>query len=244
MSITQIMPSITVAEFVRKFGYNPDIGVAATAVDITPYGNDYLPSSVVAAEDIDITSASGDDDNDTPAGGGTGARTIVIEGLDSDYKLQSETIALNGTADVNPTLDYIRIHRAYVATAGTGAVNAGNITIDVGGSNTMAQILANRGQTLQAVYTIPANYAGAYLCGFDASVLNKAAAYVNFAIEVRSFGGAWQTKEFVGVSADSPYVKSFMFPSYLAAKADIRLRAIDASGNNLLAAGGFELMLV
>ncbi len=240
MTMVQIAPSTSVADHIRKFGYNPDIDVAVsgTEEDVTPFGDAFFPTAVQDALDIDIVSTSTADDT-----GGTGAITILLQGLDENYMLQTEIVTLDGQTDVHPANDYLRIFRVGVLTAGTGLKNAGTITIDVGGSNVMAQILPNRGKTLQAAYTIPANYKGAYLLKWNASVMSKQAAYVNFAIEVKEFGGAWQTQEFEGASDSSPFFYAFVLPEFYPAKADIRVRGVDSDGDNQIVSAGFELML-
>ena len=76
------------------------------------------------ADRVEVASAS---TADTAAG--TGARTIKVYGLDKDYNPQIETIVMNGQTPVVGTLNFIRVFAAYVATAGTGTVNAGNIHV-------------------------------------------------------------------------------------------------------------------
>lgn len=76
------------------------------------------------ADRVEVASASA---NDTAAG--TGARTIKVYGLDKDYNPLIETITLNGQTPVVGTLNFIRVFAAYVATAGSGGVNAGDIAI-------------------------------------------------------------------------------------------------------------------
>lgn len=132
-----------------KFGYNSAVGASEEDVWLAG-GTKTLLSS---AETMDIASSSA---NDTSAG--TGARTVYIEGLDGDYLAASETVTLNGTSDVTTTNSYIRVHRMYVATAGSGNGAAGTITATASSSAvTQAQMTGEDNQTLQAIYTVPAN---------------------------------------------------------------------------------------
>jgi hypothetical protein len=80
---------------------------------------------------------------------------MTIEGLDSDYLEISETVSLDGTVAVTTTASFFRINRMYCVTAGTGGINAGNITATIGG-NAQAYIEAGEGQTQQTHYTVPA----------------------------------------------------------------------------------------
>lgn len=241
MPLTQMLPLLDWGDHIHKFGYNADVD-ASTGSDediIAAGGEQYFPASVVAAADIDIASSDAADD-----AAGTGARTLFIQGVDADYMLQSEIVELDGTTDVHPTKNYLRIFRAYVVTAGSGGTNAGNIQIDDGAGNVFAYIPAGYGQTLQAAYTIPADYTnGGYMLQWYVAIDSKIAAYVNACIQVREYGGAWQTKEVIGVSADGPLVYTFAIPIHYPAKADIRLRILDASADNLLVSGGFDLLL-
>ena len=135
----------------RKFGQNdavPSTGFEEMWSLGTPR---VLPTSAGA---LSIVSSSTADDE---AAVGTGAWTITVEGLDSNYEEISETISLDGQVAVASVgTDWFRVNRAYNVTAGTGQVNAGNITISIGG-DAQAYIQASEGQTQQTQYTVPAN---------------------------------------------------------------------------------------
>ena len=135
----------------RKFGMNDAVNGSSTLEDCWPPGTiRVLPS---AAAVVAVSSDSPDDDAD-PAG--TGAWTVTIEGLNDNGREISETVSLNGTSTVNTTASFYRINRAYVVTAGTGEVNAGNISMSIGG-DLQAYIEDSEGQTHQTLYTVPSN---------------------------------------------------------------------------------------
>ena len=69
-----------------KFGKNPDVG--NTEETIWDAGGLYSWQS--AAESLEILSSEVAD-----AAAGTGARTVTVKGLDSNYELLSETVTLN-----------------------------------------------------------------------------------------------------------------------------------------------------
>lgn len=107
---------------------------------------------------LEIVSGSASD-----AAAGTGARTVKIWGLNGSYVPVSETVTLNGTNAValaNTSL--IAVNGAEVVTAGSGATNAGAITIrTVSGSTSKAQIPAGTfiiGRSADFLYTVPANF--------------------------------------------------------------------------------------
>jgi hypothetical protein len=104
--------------------------------------------------------------NDTA--NGTGARTIILFGLVSDYTETSETITLNGQTAVTTTTAFLRINNAYVLTAGSSNSAEGNIYIGTGTvtagvpATIYDTIHFNYNARITGSYTIPANHT-AYL---------------------------------------------------------------------------------
>jgi hypothetical protein len=144
---------------VSKFGHIDDLG--SSLEDIWETGGIY--SWPTSASTLEAISTSADDDD-----GGTGAQTIVVEGLDANFDEISETITMNGvSATAATTQSFLRVNRAYVVTTGTyGIGSAGNITIRISSAGatqatinqTTADTIAwDYGQTQLARYTVPAN---------------------------------------------------------------------------------------
>jgi hypothetical protein len=107
--------------------------------------------------------------NDTAAG--TGARTIVVEGLDANYEFISATISMNGTSATTATsLSFLRVFKAYVATSGTApasnaGANIGTITVRRSGAGATQLIIpventVGLGQSAAGRYTVPAGHTG------------------------------------------------------------------------------------
>ena len=68
------------------------------------------------------------------AAAGTGARTVVVEYLNGDLDYSFELVTLNGTTPVNMVATDVRwVQAVHVATVGSGAKAAGNITVTNGG---------------------------------------------------------------------------------------------------------------
>ena len=133
----------------RKFGMN-DAVASGTEEMWSPGAARVLPTSAGA---LSVVSSSTADDS---AAGGTGAWTIMVEGLDSNYEEIAETIVLDGQVAVASVgTDWFRVNRAYNTTAGTGEINAGNISVSIGGA-LQAYIEALEGQTQQTHFTVPA----------------------------------------------------------------------------------------
>ena len=93
------------------------------------------------------------------AAAGTGARTVRIYGLDADWNRQDEEVILDGVTPVNTVGSYLRVFRMRVTSAGAGGINAGLITATAATDATISAAIAiGVGQTLMAVYSVPAGY--------------------------------------------------------------------------------------
>jgi hypothetical protein len=134
----------------RKFGMNNDVPNTGSEHIWPPGTARVLPTSAGA---LSVVSSSTADDS---VAVGTGGWTVQVEGLDSNYVEISESIILDGQTPVaSASSDWFRVNRAYVTTAGTGEVNAGNISISIGGA-LQGYIELLEGQTHQTQYTVPA----------------------------------------------------------------------------------------
>jgi len=143
----------------------------------------------------------------------------------------------------------------YVLTVGTGGVNAGNIWCGSGAvgagvpANKYAAILALRGQTLMATYTIPVasssgqNYIGGQIVRWYATVGAVQSAITTVALETREFGLSWRTRRIHGVSEGGPLDEHMTFGINVGTKTDIRVRVVTNGANNTAIAAGFDLKL-
>jgi hypothetical protein len=117
-----------------------------------------------AAAKVDMTSSNAAD-----AAAGTGARTIRLVGLDANYRLQWEDLALNGQTIAVSLLSYLRLFAAEVLTVGTGGSNAGDIHIvktGTGGTYTagvpgtltsaLCKMLIGVNSAMSGIFTAPA----------------------------------------------------------------------------------------
>ncbi len=139
------------------FGFNPDVDT--TQVSVWP-----LPSLITFPASAIQMTVSSSSANDTSAG--TGARTIVVQGLDANYNEVTETVTMNGQTAVTMAASLIRVNYAYVATAGSGNGAAGDIYIGTGvvtagvPATTYDIIKFDYNNTTTGSYTIPAGYTG------------------------------------------------------------------------------------
>jgi hypothetical protein len=107
-----------------------------------------------------------------------------------------------------------------VATAGSAETNVGNITASIGGQ-AVARVTEGKGQTLMAVYTVPAGYR-AHLLKLQVSLSKNQEA--NAQLRSKSATGAWQVKgEFGTFSAVINY--DYPVPLIFTEKTDIQIRS-------------------
>lgn len=224
-----------------KYGYNPlIINVNETIWD---GGGLYTYPSTAAVRYVSSSSA-----NDASAG--TGARTVYFEGLDANYNEVSETVTLNGQTQVATTKQFLRVHRGYVVTAGSGNTNAGDIYIGTSGatggvptSTFYAKIVAGEGQTLMAVYTIPAGKTLYLNNGTATHGTDTSGAYMTIRFMVREYGGIFRTRTKIDVTG-SEILFPFQYPIKLPEKTDLEVRAICNKNQNNAVSATFEGIII
>ena len=167
---------------------------------------------------------------------------VTIQGLDSDWNFQEEQITITGADQVGTKL-WRRVNRAFV-TSGTATVNVDDIDIEAGaaGGTTVARITADLGQTLMAVYTIPAGYIG-YLYQGTMTVQANADATGFMFIRRNTVGTTFRVGHTFEVGAGSQYDYNFAFPPPIPEKSDIDVRATVRS-NNARVTAAFDILLV
>ena len=216
-------------EHIYKFGQNSVVGNSVETIWQQGGLYSYPPSATTMT-------VSSSDTNDTSAG--TGARTVQIAGLDGDYNEISETITLNGQTAVTTTNYFLRVNRALVLTAGSGGVNAGIIYVGTGTvtlgvpANVYTTINGDgTNQSLQAFWTVPANY-NAYIYQTNISTGNSSntPAVLKTLLVARPYGGVFNTKEII-VLTDGNHLQNYSFPITLTEKTDIEFRAESSSAS-------------
>lgn len=152
---------------IRRFGLNSAVGVSHVMVDELGAAGPYMPSSTVSIEVISS------DVNDTSAG--TGARQVLITGIDSNWQITQAIATMNGTTAVAVAGTWFRVTNVEVISSGTyGPVsnlgsNIGNITVRVAGAGTsFVRINAGNGQSFSSHFCVPVGVTG-YVSGADLS---------------------------------------------------------------------------
>jgi len=219
-----------------KFGNNPDSN--GTLETVWSHSTLYVYPTAATVMKVSSTSA-----NDNIAG--TGARTVLIAGLDADYNEVSEIVILTGQTPVLTTTVFLRVFRAYVVTAGVSNTAAGTIYIGDGvvtagvPASVYAEIPLGENQTLMAMWTVPAGYTFYMYRGSFSAASNNAAQYVLGKFMVRPLGGVFRNA--ADVTANSNVIQyDFEIPLAIPEKADIEARVIALSGTNFYITASFE----
>ena len=214
--------------FVHKFGAVPSVSTNTTGTVWDVNNTIYPWSAWDTAGTITVDRADAGDAN----------KQVTVVGLDSNYNAIQETIILTNATGNASTNSFIRVFRAFII---DGSTNVGLISIKKE-ATTVAAITAGKGQTLMAVYTVPAGYTG-YL--YKGTATAQAGADATGDMFVRYFG---QTSFRVGHSFEvdgdgGQYMYDFTVPLPIPAKSDIDVRVTTRSNNGRYTAA-FDLILI
>jgi hypothetical protein len=145
---------ITGHSVIQVVGFNPDVDTAWEPI----WADGTLTFPTVAV----VMSVSSNNTADTS--NGSGARTVLVSGLDANYNQISETVVLSGTTPVNTTSSYLAINTFAVTSVGANSTASGDIYIGSGtvtaGVPAVKYDFIPQGWDFRqtAVYTVPAGY--------------------------------------------------------------------------------------
>lgn len=219
-------------------GYNSDVDTAWEM--ITPVGNLSYPA---AALQMTVSSADADDTS-----AGTGARTVLITGLDANYAVISETVTMNGQTAVTTTNSFLRINAMLVTTAGTSLANEGIIYI---GSGTVTSgvpatiynvIAAGFNNSTSSQYTVPAGFTGYLAVARIGLAQDSGTTLITARTRFVGTNGIALTGPVI-VTNNGISTIDFPYPIAIAEKTRIQGEAIGGAADNE-AAGFFELVLI
>ena len=166
---------------------------------------------------------------------------VTVQGLDANWAYQTEDITITGADQVGTKL-WRRVNRAFI-THPTIQTNTGNIDIEAGaaGGTTVARISAGLGQTLMAVYTVPAGYIG-YLYQGTMTIQEGGDATGYMYIRRNGQGTNFRVGHTFEVG-NSAYNYKFSVPPAIPEKSDIDVRAFVRANNSRVTAS-FDILLV
>ncbi len=241
-------------------------GSAVNDILLNDTNGDFGYVTAVAAEQLTVTSMTPDGDSPgnanvagnsyrvvTPAS--TGMAVIKLHKyLDADFAEQNEFIIMNGASNVATSIA-TRITRMFGVLSGTGLTNAGNITATARTDSTVtAQINAGQGQTLMAVFTIPAGRRG-YMFNKPYASINRqggtGGAMADVVLRARANANIstspWRTRHYWGLAVDGTSISDgpqFKPPKKFGPITDIVLRVDHVTDNDTDISGGFDLVMI
>ena len=227
-------------EHLDKFGACPAVTTSFETVwergGLYPWPATPQQYAVSSSAAIDSVSASG-------------AQVMRLFGLDSDYLEAQEDITLNGQTTVMTVNTYSRIHRGQVIRAGGNSVNAGDIYAYTGANtggvpdvtaSTIMKLSSDFGQTLMALYTVPANKV-AYVVVYNAA--SGAGRNITVQFRERPFGGAWNVKHLFDILNNTRTHKHGV-PHKIDPKTDIEVLAKEDGAPPTQVSAAFEMILI
>jgi len=222
------------------WGANEDIDTATVPEDIYLAGGVFIPPTTYRVHNIVSSSV-----NDTSAG--TGARTVHIYGVVSTG-LADEIVTLNGVTPVATVNSYSDIYIMFVATAGSGNTNAGQITATaVTDATVTCQINVNSFNSIRkAIRLIPPGYKG-YLYEWEAGMeQSTSSSSARVILMTKESGGIFITRSIHSLSnsGNSHEKDTFRVPLKLEAGTWVKCQCTTVSSNNTFIQAGFNLILV
>jgi hypothetical protein len=160
-----------------------------------------------------------------------------------------QAIELNGVAPVALPTDLFRVNRMFGSRFGANELNAGNILCEQAGPVVISRINIARGQTLQAIYTVPlrTEFTRQYLTGYSFGVSRQNVAIdATVLLQTREPGAnqGWRVRTIEGLNSQgSSYVhRPIGEPGIrLAVGTDIRCTLTDLSQNNTGVSADFDI---
>ena len=173
-------------------------------------------------------------------GAADNGKELTIEGLDDNWNLASETFTLSSAGTVTGTQTFKRVYRGFISTSIT---NETEINVTRGGTEVL-RILEDAGQTLMAVYTVPAGYTG-YLYHGNASAQGSAHGTGYMYVRYNTTGNAFRVGHTFEVNGNGgTYDYKFSFPQELPEKTDIDVRMETGVSNNGRFTTAFDILLI
>lgn len=212
-------------------GHNSDVDSASLPEDIWAEGGAY--PWMTGATSLEMVS-----NNAADASAGTGARTVVVTGLDVNYVQISEVVTLNGITAVPLVNQYFRINQMRVASAGSLEANAGTLTLRNTGAGTTRAIIGmisgkGAGITRQAQYTVPAGFTLQIISQYVAINGNGTSRSCDVSNYIRSPAGVVVRPLTLTASDGKPYRHDAIPGIQVNEKTDYSLQVTSVSGDNL-----------
>jgi hypothetical protein len=234
------------AGYINKFGHNEDVSTATTPEDMWHIGGLWVPPTQARIHNLTSTEV-----NDTILG--SGARTVKVTGLTAwDLLPVTEIVEMDGQGDVPTDNAYVIIYRMEVLTFGALAENEGLITATaVTDATITASIEENHGQTMMAIFGIPAQQSLqllSYYIGWSRTGGASNNAGVTLRVNQRpdQADGGFVAKHHLGLfGAGNTYIQHKFKPYFvIEGPAIVKVQIDDVSANNTDLTAGFDGIIV
>lgn len=210
-------------------GYSVNINIG-TPVDV--WGSSGFYPWMTEETELVIVSTSAED-SEPDVGPGTGAKKVLITGLNRSYEEVSQEVVIAGTNPTALSMPLFRINSAIILSAGTLGINVGDLIIkDAVGDTIRGVISAGSGHLNQSQYTIPLGFTLVFY-----RVLYSASKPANISIYVGDpEKGLYQS--YFEIAVDINPFQLDIIPISLAEKTDFGFRcpSVTSDGTNLTAA--------
>lgn len=212
--------------FVHKFGAVPSMSINTSGTVWDVDDTAYPWSAFSTAGTLSVARASASDAN----------KVITIIGLDANYNEVSENVTLTNASGNVTSQSFLRVFRAFMHD--TSDTNVGTITVTKS-ATTVLQITAGKGQTLMAIYTVPAG-CSAYITKGKMTVQSGADATGNLFVR---YGGQTAFRIAHSFEVSDTYQYDFSVPVKIPEKSDIDVRA-SVRSNNARVTAAFDMILI
>jgi hypothetical protein len=227
-------------EIIAKFGESADVDAAG---DVIWEGNGPYTGFPTTSENFEVLSSSIQDVNTS----GSGAWSVRLYYLDTNYEAQTVDVNLNGQTGVDSGVAGRRCYRVKVLTSASSntAFNAGVITVRhiTTTANIFSAMLAGRNQSGVGAYTIPAGFTG-YIKDYGFEMAKTASASASVALYIKDFGASPRIVHPNTITEASPVKNAFYGYLPVPEKSDIALYVLTISTSNIAFTGDFTVRLV
>jgi len=218
----------------QRFGFNDASGTSEET--IWSHSSQYVWPT--AGSQVRVVSSNAQDTATT----GTGAWTVTIEYLKSDFTSGSVTLNMNGVNNVDSGVshaDIFRVNSFRVATAGTNNAAIGNITLtQVTGGLVVGYIRAGKTRDRSTIMTVPLGKT-LYLTSFSASAVGTKYVTVTLHIGAMLNTGALLQRGMFYPTAEvlllnTAYTKELTMPIKIPATCDLKASVVAEAAGSLV----------
>jgi len=213
------------ASSIFKYGRNSDVGTSEETI----WDGGGVYSYPTQSTTMSVASSSASDTD----------QVITVQGLDEDYNLLTQTASLSGTTPQQLATPYIRVFRCFYTSGSevVGDINVGSGDFSSGvPANLYAKISQGEGQTLMAIYTVPANFTLYIYQGHIGSGTEQLNKFISARLKFRLFNTS-QFRTASRLEIQNQAVEfDFGVPQIMPEKTDIEVSALSSSGSNAISA--------